>query len=195
MIGIKYEGKTTLESIQKDFSKHLSEKQIKRTTASALNVTAIRMRKPIKDDVSTKYSITKKYLGDLMYISKKATPTTSGLYTEVSFSYRPYPLIAFPVTQTKTGLQIEVKRGQKRSFRGGFVATMKTGHRGAFGHFQYKGGKFVPIKGKTSEIKTVSPFTMSLSEEVASNTEKKIKNDLPPRLQAMLQVQLNKMIK
>lgn len=195
MIGIKYEGKKTLESIQKDFSNHLSEKQIKRTTASALNVTATRAQKPIKDDVSNKYNITKKYLGRVLHITKKATGSVSGLYTEVSFSYKPFPLIAFNAKQTKTGLEMEIKKGQKKTFRGGFVATMKSGHKGAFAQGKYKSGKFVPIKGKIVEIKTASPFTMSLSKEVSSNTEKKIIKDLPPRLRAMLQVQFNKLSK
>jgi hypothetical protein len=53
------------------------------------------------------------------------------------------PVSAFPHRQTKTGVRVEIKPGNKKTIKSAFIARMASGHVGVF---QRKGKARLPIK-------------------------------------------------
>jgi hypothetical protein len=84
----------------------------------------------------------------------------------------PVPAIAFPTRQTKAGVSVEVNRGRRTLIKGGFLATMKSGHKGVFIR---DGKKRLPISeeytGRISELfAEASPLVQARGVEVFRST-------------------------
>ena len=195
MIHVTIESKESLEKVQKLFKEQLSEKQILKTTAFAINETARRSRDLIKKDIKSTYTINKKYLERLAYI-KPASGTVSGLYAEVHLSHRPTPMIGFTYQQQgkRGGVTVEIKRGKSVLLKRAFVRTMRSGHAGIFMTGRYIANKFMPVyertpnrKTRITELKTGSPFGMGSSPEMQRKVQSYVIEHLPKRTSALLQ--------
>lgn len=213
IIAITYEAKQSVSDIQKKFKEHLKDKEILKSTAYAINMTAKRVQGHIRQQIRKEYTISNKWLmkegkSDFAKISKFAAGEPSRLYAHVSFSYRPVPLIYFKHTGTvgeiyniKTKqlkpITVTIKKGQTKVFRHAFIKTKRSGGEGIFAYGKYQGREFVFSKEirRQTELKTASPFTMSFSKSVQPKINDFIAKDLPGRLQVMLEKKLKKMSK
>jgi len=204
------EGKKSLKSIQQEFANKLSKKVILKTTALSLNITARRVISQVKKDVKKEYTINNKYLNRMATL-KPASGTVEGLYAAVSYSYKPVPMVGFknkdnnksksPKKRTG-GVTIEIKRGRNQLLKHAFIATMASGHKGIYAQGLYKGKTFINDKVKTekgkariTEMRGPSPMTMVSNKDIQKRTVTYVKTNLPPRLRALLQNEINKLTK
>ena len=210
-INVTIEGKKSIESIQKEFSNQLSEKQILKTTAFALNETSRKVISRSKKEIKQEYTVNNKYLDRMAKVKKPARGTQSGLYTEIHYRYSPVPMIGFKNKDKGTkkgirlksgGVQVEILRGKQQLLKHAFISTMRSGHRGIFGRGSYINGKFIFSKERTSsgksrisEYKTASPFTMGRNRNIESRMTAYVKQTLPSRTKALLQLKVDKLTK
>jgi len=208
---IKVEYKTDLKKIQKEFKSQLSEKEILKTTAFALNETARKTRTQLKKEARAGYTIDKKYQERMSEITKPARGTQSGLYVELSTNTSPIPLIGFKHQDLKPkpwkrgvagGVQIEVLKGKQQLLKHAFIATMSSGHTGIFQRGSYQNGKFKAgnekiSSGKTriTELKTVSPYFIFKNKDIQKRITQTIESQLPGRLRVFLQKKVDKLKK
>lgn len=212
-VSVTYEGKKTAEEIQRKFRGQLSEKEILKTTAGALNVSSRRAINNAKRQMTKNYTINKKYFDRIGKLTKPAKGEAGKLYAESSYIYGTIPLAAFKFTdknkpgynlfrKSNGGVVIEVQKGRQKLLKYAFVKTMKSGHTGIFALGYYSGKKFVPALKKTgsgkmkiTEIKTVSPFSIVTSARINKVVGDNVAKTMPPMLQAMLQRKLDKALK
>lgn len=174
-IRIETETRGAIEAIQQKFKKELSEREILRGTAQAINGTLNRCKTKIKKPIAAEYNITSKALGKMADVRPKAQ--AGSLYAGLRLSYAPIPIIGFRPKQTPTGVSVTIRKGKPVAIKSAFLATMKSGHTGVFARGQYGKGKgkgFQFENTKTSggkvritQLQTASPFTMGLSKKVA----------------------------
>ena len=208
-ISVEIEGRKSIKDIQREFEKHLSPNQIKKSTALAINDTSRRVISRTKSAIKKTYTVNKKYL-DRIVTMKPAKGTTSGLYAEIHYKYTPVPLVGFKFKSPKRtkmkpkagGVRIEVVKGRSKMLNHAFVAQMKSGHTGIWGRGDYRNGKFVPSKEKTSsgkqritELRTASPFTMGKNKDIEQSNITFIKKTLPDRTRAILQKKVDNLSK
>jgi len=209
-VNITFEGKKSIEAIQKEFQGQLSEKQILKTTAYAINETAKRVVSRSKKEIKQEYTVNNKYLNRIHRI-KKASGTTSGLYAEIYFSGKPIPMIGFKYKDKSKkggkrlksgGVIVEIFKGKQQLLKHAFIATMKSGHTGIFGNGSYIEGKFVHSKERTAshksritEYKSPSPYSMERNKGIKERNFAYIETTLPSRTRALLQNKLNKLTK
>lgn len=200
---ITYEGKQSLKDIQDKFKEELSEKEILKSTAYALNQTATRVQAHIRKQVRKEYTISNPYLSKMSKTIKGAKGTKDSLYTEIGFSYIPVPMIAFKHTGTpksKRPVTVTILKGQTKIFRHAFIrlkSTNKDGNEkfGIYSRGRYNGKRFVYNEGdkRTSELRTASPYSMSLGKTIQPRIIAYTEKELPGRLEAVLRKKIEKM--
>lgn len=209
LVQITYEGKQSITDIQKKFKEHLSQKEILKSTAYAINRTADRVQAHIRVQVRKEYTIKNKSLEKMSNVSKMAAGETTRLYAHVSFSYLTIPMILFRYTGTvgeiyniKTKqlkpITVTIRKGQTKVFRHAFIRQKKNGSGlGIFSYGRYQDKKFVPdlTLKKQTELKSASPFTMAFSKGIQPKINDYVAKELPGRLQALLDRKLKKMSK
>ena len=194
-IEIKNEGKS-MEKVAKEFNHILSQKEIAKTAVSAINITANRARGFVKRETKKEYSISNKWLDRVAKVTRKANPNASGIFAEISYSYKTIPMAGFKYKANKKNktVTVEIKKGVQKLLRHAFVATMRSGHTGIWSHGDYSNGKFVPNNaGKITELRTASPFTMYTSKQLESKVSTFVGNSLASRYRALLQNKVNKL--
>lgn len=211
-IKIEYEGHADMQRIAKEFEGKLSEKEILKTAAFAVNITARRILGMIKKEVKKDYTITNKHLDRAAKLTKPASGNRSGLYATISYSPKTIPMSGFKFSDLNkggqffsynipmNGVRIEIKKGKQEILRHAFVKSMKSGHLGIWGHGSYVSGKFVPKdmltgggKPKITEMKTASPFTMYTNPKMDNRIYDYVGTNMPNRFKALLQQKVNKM--
>jgi len=202
-IHITYEGKQSVQEIQKRFKTQLSEKEILKATAYTLNEVAKKAQAFIKKEVKRDYTMSKKYLDRTSKVTHKAQSEATSLYVDIEFNYRPVPMIAFKHTGKpgiRKPIRVTIKKGKSTTFKHAFIATMNSGHQGIFASGRYINKKFVHDKsttnsGKTriTELKSASPFTMSTSKAMQPRVMKYAGAMVVSRLKHNLQGKINKM--
>lgn len=115
-----------------------------KAVARALNRSAVStrtvMQRLVRDDVKLK----SRDVGDQMRV-EKARPTQDGLQARVIISGARIPLFDFGARQTARGVSANTGGGRK-VYKGSFIATMKSGHKGVFERkTRGKGSKRLPI--------------------------------------------------
>lgn len=212
-VRVTYEGKKSAEVIQQKFKQHLSQKDILKTTAGALNDVAKRVKSSAKQEIRDKYTVKAKYLKKMTSI-KFARPTHGGLYAELSYNFKSVPLSGFYYKdlnksgkkklygKMRRGVEVEIIRGKSQILRHVFVQMMPNGHVGVWASGYYKGKRFVPAITKTSsgkrkitEYKTTSPFRMATSPDIAKRLLGLAEQRLPSTLEAMLRAKANSIVK
>ena len=209
---ITWEGKNSVESIQRQFKDQLSQQQILRTTARALNETSKRVQGFIKTQVRAGYTMNKKYLDRMASVGHYAKGDSSGLYVNINFRTRAIPMIAFKHTganrQKEQIVSVTITKGKSMTLRHAFIARMRntrnsgevTEHEGIYGQGKYVKGKFVHNNAKTetgkprlTEHVSTSPFTASTTKEMQPNVLKYVSTSLPSRLKYFLEKKIKKM--
>jgi hypothetical protein len=203
--GVKYEGKTTFETISKGFEKYLSHQEIVRVTAFAINETVRKSLPVLNEALRKNYTVKLKGLKTVTKI-KYAAATDTGLWATVSFRANPIEMGYFNYTvrrkgKRQNGVNVEIKKGRSVLMKHIWMQPnkykSKSGlekiHKTLVGRGSYiKGSGFV--RGNTKETRMVgpSPFSMGLSKEVEKEMGTYIATSFPGRLQALLQQQVDK---
>jgi len=212
LIKIEFEKNHSVKDIQDEFRKYLSEKEILRGTARALNDAANRVQGHIRKEIRKEFTINNKYLSRASQVSHKATANTSDLYASVAFSNRPIPMIGFkhsarpkqkniPVKDRRP-ISVTITKGKTVFLKRAFFASFRSGHTGLYEAGSYDRGRFIHEKVKTStgrtkitEMKAPSPFGMAFSERMQPKITKYVDGYLPGRVKFFLEQQLSKMRK
>ena len=211
-IVISYEANKSMQDVAKRFEKVLSEKEILRTAAFAINTTARRVSTMVRKEVKKDYTISNKYLDRMSKLSKPAKGTQQGLYAELSYGYSTIPMVGFKFKdmnkgrgfvgyETKTqGVRVEIKKGKQTLLSHCFVKSMASGHLGLWGHGKYIGNKFVHLRETTSkgkikitEMKTASPFTMYTNKAMSKRINDYVDKTLLSRFTALLEQKVKKL--
>lgn len=209
-VEIRYEGNKSMKKIADEFKDQLSEEQIKKTAAYAVNITARRVMTLVRKEVKKDYTISNKYLERMTKLSKPAS--SSSCFATVSYGYSTLPMIAFKhksldrnpgfVSYHKKikGVQMEVKKGKTFILKHSFIKSMVSGHVGVWSHGRYLNGKFVASDERTpknkpriTQIKTASPFTMYTSDKMDKRVLEYVDKNLTERFKALLQQKVNKL--
>lgn len=208
---ITVDSKQSIQSIQREFADKLSPKEIRKTTAFALNTTARRVISLSRKEIKKEYTVNNKYLDRMAKLSKPASGSSEGLYAEVSYSYKTIPMIGFKNKDNNKsksakrrigGVTVEIKHGVSKHLKHAFIATMASGHKGIFAVGSYVDTSFVydkerSISGKNriTQLRTSSPMTMTSNKNIQKRTIEYIDLNLPSRLRALLQNKVNKLTK
>lgn len=214
--GIKYEGKNTFESLKRDFEKHLSKEVIYKKTAAAINETLKRSVPIVHKQIRKKYTVKLEAIKiDKGTRIKYANPKLGrgGLWGSVSIKGNSIDISHFKHKVRKGkgrrqgGVNLEVIKGRNIYMKHLFRATVKYNEDGEeqtktalFGRGRYiKGRGFVHKKFLTSTGKTAitkmrgpSPYAMLMNKDVESQISQYINKNYPARLQALLQMEVNK---
>lgn len=210
---ITVEGRKSIEQIQREFEKNLSEKEILTATARAINDTSKRVQGFIRKEVRTNYTINRKYLERMSTVTRMAKGDHSRLYSEIAFRYKSIPMIGFKHSGEKgkkRPITVTIKKGNSITLSHVFIATMrnqaKSGevseHQGIYGAGRYTGGKFIFDNSRTAsgkqritEYKSASPFTMSTTKPMEPKIKTYVDKYMPDRLRYFLQSKLDKLSK
>lgn len=129
---------------------------IPQAAARALNRVARQAHTQMAREVAGSYAIK---VGD----AKKAIRVTRtagrhSLTAVLTAAGSRLPLMQFRARQTRRGVTVMVRRGERKLVRGAFVATMKSGHTGVFARGRYGPGGFQPAKPRLpiTELTTLS---------------------------------------
>lgn len=203
-VKITYEGNNSMMKIADEFRNKLSEKEILKTAAFTVNITARRIISQIKRDVKKDYTISNKYLDRSAKLSKPASGSINGLYAKIGYSVGTIPIIGFKtnkITRNKQndGVIVEIKKGKQQLLKHAFIAKMRSGHIGVFAIGSYVSGKFIykreltaSNKQRITEMKTASPFTMYTSK-IMDERIIKASEQMPERFRALLEQKVNKL--
>jgi hypothetical protein len=219
---VTFEGRQTVEDIQRRFRSELSEIEILKATSKAINITAYRTQNFIKKEIKSQYTINKKYLDRSSKIATRAKSAVNGLYAHVTFSYQTVPLIGFNHSQRQTrsgsnrGISSRVK-DERKSWKHAFIAKMSGisnkgehyEHEGIFAAGHYSKGTFIPEKrltraqanhprsvggkNKITELKGPSVFTMSTNAVTRERVNTYVSNQLPKRVEAFIKNAVKKL--
>jgi hypothetical protein len=207
---ITMEGKKSIQSIQNEFAKQLSPKEIRKTTAFALNTTARRVIGMAKKEARKEYTVSNKYLDRMSKLSKPAAGTVEGLYAAVSYSFKTVPMVGFNFKESKsrTGkagsgfIMINIKKSKNEILKHAFVTSTVSGHKGIFEMGRYEGSKFIheKVKTKTGKIRITqlqgpSASTMAANKNTQEHVTTYVEKNLPSLLRALLQNKVNKLTK
>ena len=146
--GIQISVQGDIEKAFKRFG-HINRAELSKATARAINRAMTSGRATAVREIRKMYNIDPKFLKekigdkDNRYNALKVWRANPNNLTATLKAYgKPIPLIAFPVTETKKGVEISVIKGQKKSIAHAFITTTKSGHRSVFARGKYAGGKF-----------------------------------------------------
>lgn len=193
---ITQEKRGEVEAVMGRFKNQLSEKEILRATAGGINDalrTGISNRqKGINSRIKAKYNIKQKYLSKQTKIAPKATG--SRLWGGIRVNTDTIPIYAFKPKQDGSHISVAIQKGRAVLIRNSFIATMAGGYTSVFSRGKYvKGQGFVSGKEKTSrgkvrvtKLQTVSPYTMAINKEIASNVSELIGSEVSVRVEGIL---------
>ncbi len=195
-VRISYEAQNSMDKIAKEFRGRLSETEINKTAAAALNITTRRILAKIVKDAQKDFTITGKYMERTAKM-KPAGRDRSNLYTTLSYARGVIPAVGYKYSPvgSRGGIRIEVRKGKAEILRHAFVATMKSGHKGIWVNGHYSNNKLVPGGSKLTEVKSPSPFGMYTNERMNQTVYKYIDENLTKRFAALLQNKVNKLSK
>lgn len=195
---ITQENRREIERIQQNFSHTLSESEILKGTAQAVNGVLSRSISRINKQIKSEYNITQKYLSRMAAVYPRAV--SSRLYGGIKISYSPVPLIAFKPKKMQRNVTVTIRKGKTVVIHNAFIATMESGHKGVFSPGRYaKGRGFIPENTKTAsgkvritEIKTASPFTMGTSKNVAEDVKAFMGSEVVARVEGILKMKVKR---
>jgi hypothetical protein len=101
-----------------------------RVARDALNDTADHVRAAAVRDIRGKWNVQAGELRKRIKINPRAT--INRLQALVQADGEPIPLTAFKARQIRKGVSVAIVKGKRTLIRHGFIATMKSGHRGVF---------------------------------------------------------------
>ncbi|MDL2289944.1 phosphate/phosphite/phosphonate ABC transporter substrate-binding protein [Paludibacteraceae bacterium OttesenSCG-928-F17] len=204
-IEIKQEKRNEIERIQREFANQLSEKEILKSTAQAINTTLSRSisnkQKGINAGIKREYNITQKYLSRMAAVSPKAN--SGHLWGGIMINEGKIPIIGFKPKQAGSHISVQIHKGKTVYVRNSFVATMASGHTGVYSRGKYdKKEGFIPGKEKTesgkiriTQMHTASPFGMGTSKNVSAEVQSFMGDEVLARVEGILRSKVDKIMK
>lgn len=210
--GIKYEGKTTFESLKRDFEKRLSKEVIYKKTAAAINETLKRSVPIVHKQIRAKYTVKLAAIKiDKGTRIKQANPKLGpgglwgGVYIKASsidmkhFKHRVLKRRTIGNKWRQAGVNMEIIKGRNVYMKHLYQTTVG-GYTGIFGRGKYiKGRGFVPGKFLTSSGKDVqakmqgpSPYAMLMNNDIKPQIKAYVHKNYPARLRFLLQQEVDK---
>lgn len=176
--------------IQANFDRTALAKQAEmypRIGARALNETAKQARTFANKRLREVYNIRQAALNKEIKITPALSNNsgyTNYLVARISLRDRPIGMIKFFPKKGTTGVNVEIKVGSNKTIRGGFIATMSSGHEGVFVR---TGKKVIATQGRyqgkqreqIEERFTLSAADMFGSKQLADDISKFIDENLP----------------
>jgi hypothetical protein len=107
----------------------LGEEFTEKACARALNRTATTVRAEAARRIGQVYNIKSSAAKDHMVIFRAHRKR---LVAAIVARGRPIPILQFDARQTRAGVTVRIKRGARKRIPEGFIATMRSGHRGVF---------------------------------------------------------------
>lgn len=111
---------------------HLKPSKVRRAYTRAGAEAARAMRAAAVKYIRDRKTLKAGRIRERMRLSKRGGPDISSLEWEVKASGKPVPLADYASRQTKQGVTVSVNRGSRKTIKGAFLATLKSGHRGVF---------------------------------------------------------------
>lgn len=162
----------------------LYQKAVRDATWSATNKIAKQAKTQASKDIREEYAIKKSDLDKNIIVTKP----NSNYVAKISTKKGSLPLAKFGrPSQKKTGVSVEIKRGQKKIIKGSFIAVMKSGHKGVFERAEVGGKKVARLPIKELHSKAAAHIvTKSIYEKmklfVATKYDTVFKHELNFRL-------------
>lgn len=194
--------KAQLEQFRREFSQ-LTDDQFGRAVSKAINRQLTPSKRLAIKDICKIYNIPEDYLNERTTIALKHSGPKS-LTAQILVNTKAISLNAFDPVETATGVELEIKRGEKTTIAGAFMGIMPNGGYGVFGRGSYKGNKFawrdkrVRPGGKSEKVngvrrpenndlavnnlKSVSAYTSFVKPAVLEALSKRLNEQLPKRL-------------
>lgn len=184
---IEINTKRATDRIKKEFDS-LTGDELNKGVGRAINHTIRKARTQSSRAIRQVYAVKHKYIKKALSIRKASRFKQTG---KLIASGQPIPLIAFSARQTQKGVSVAIKKGQRKTIRSSFKATMPSGHTGVFARGKYRGGEFQFRKKRIvktgpdlpiTELKTLSIPKQFQQKRVAISVRDKVNEDYPDRL-------------
>jgi hypothetical protein len=189
-----------VKDLRREF-RDLTNQEFNTGVARAINHTLAKAKTASSREIRAVYSVPASYVNKALTIRKA---NRAQVYGFVIAQGRPIPIKVFKPRQTKEGVSVLIKKGNRQLIRGAFIATMGSGHMGVFargtyqggdfsfrrkriraaGGYRYVNGKAQPVTNDLSinELTTVSIPTAFSNNVVLNNLAKTIEQSFPDRL-------------
>ena len=133
--------KVSVEQAVKDIRREfrdLMDAEFNTGVARAINHTAAKAKTASSKEIRSIYNISAKDVNKSFDIRRA---NRAQLYAYIVSTGKPIPVHNFKPIQTKEGVSVLIKKGNRQLIKGAFLATMASGHKGIFARGTYKGGK------------------------------------------------------
>lgn len=202
---IYFDKEFDVKAVTERYKSQLSEKEILKTTAYAINQTIRMTQGKVSRLIRENYTVKPSALKSSSYISKFATGTKTGAYAELAFVRRPLSISDFKTKDlnkkkkdAQNGIQVEIRKGSVKFLRHAFMKTLRSGRIAVMGHGKYKDGKFEtnqPGEELINEMKTASPFSMTLNKDVKRELTPYITTTLLGKIEVLLEKKVERLTK
>jgi hypothetical protein len=194
--------KSNIADLRSQFAE-LSEDAFQGAISKAINRQLTPSKNLAIKDICKVYNIPEDVLRQKTVIQLKYSGKRS-LTGQILVNTKPISLNVFDPVETKEGVELEIKRGEKTVIKGAFMGFMPNGGYGVFGRGDYDGGKFdwrharVVAGGKSvvvkntrrpekndltiNNLKSVSAYTSFVRPAVLAALDNRLNEQLPRRL-------------
>jgi len=196
---IEIDVKSDIEKVFKKF-RNVDQATLAKATSRSINRVMTSARAVAIREIRKKYNIDPKYLRDKTgdkdnrYNALKIWKSyPSNLTAKLKAYGKPIPLIAFPIKETDTGVEISVLKGSSHEIKGAFIAIMKSGHKSVFGKGKYAKGQFIHRNKRVrpwplpdlpiTQYMTTSLRAAIVTPSVLNAMKIKVEQDMPKRLE------------
>jgi hypothetical protein len=197
---VKVSVEDAVKSIRREF-RDLTDAEFNLGVARAINHTLAKVRTASSKEIRQVYNISAKDIRQALTIKRASSNQPYGF---VIASGKPIPLKQFKPRQTKDGVSVIIKKGNRQVIKSAFLATMGSGHQAAFARGQYGSGSFAfrrkrlrkaggySLKGNRyqpntndlsiTELTTISTPLAFANSVVLNNLAKKVEDEFPARM-------------
>jgi hypothetical protein len=194
--------KSDIERLRQEFAQ-LSTDEFQRAVSKAINRQLTPSKNLAIKDIGSIYNIPESILRDKTTIKLKYSGARS-LTGQILVNTKPISLNVFDPVETKDGVELEIRKGEKTLIKGAFMGFMPNGGYGVFGRGDYQGGKFdwrntrllpggksIVVKNTRrpekndltiNNLKSVSAYTSFVRPTVLAALENRLNEQLPRRL-------------
>jgi hypothetical protein len=190
-----------VKDIRKEF-RDLTNQEFNTGVSRAINHTLAKTKTAASKEIRAVYNVPAKYVGRGLTVRRA---NRAQVYGYLIAEGKPIPLSVFKPRQTKEGVSVLIKKGNRQLIRGAFITTMSSGHSGVFargaakagGGFQFrhkrtrpaggyalKNGRYQPIVNDLSvnELSTVSIPKAFSHNAVLTSLKRTIEEEFPKRM-------------
>lgn len=152
-----------------------------RVLGRALNRTITGVRTDVSSGIRKRLNVK---ASDVRKVISVRRARAAELSAEIVIAGKGAPLAVFGARQTKKGVTIKVLRGgARKTIRGAFIATMKSGHKGVFVR---RGKRQLPIDERFGEAPAQSVLTSTIMNTVTTRARERFERELAHEMSRVL---------